>query len=131
MGFCTSVINSSGLHSIISKLYRKHACCSWTSIKLNFDFIHLQLKKASEMKQNPDNFRDYPTSAEKANCIIYVLRATSNLSIDMSKSLKIMHEIRQCRTREGNVFWRFSSYYSLLLFLTHICTYTSPLFLYI
>lgn len=53
------------------------------------------------MKQNPQNFRENPTDADKAHCILYVLKATANLSIEMSKSLKVIHDIRNGRIKEG------------------------------
>lgn len=63
----------------------------------------VEIKKASDMKQNPQNFRENPTDADKAHCILYVLKATANLSIEMSKSLKVIHDIRNGRIKEDDV----------------------------
>lgn len=63
----------------------------------------VEIKKASKMKQNPGNINENPTGADKAHCILYIIRATSNLSTDVSKSLEILLKIRNKRIGEDDV----------------------------
>lgn len=55
------------------------------------------------MAQNKDILRENPKPADKMHCIIYVIRATSNMSLDrnQSDSLKVLRNIRNKRTTEG------------------------------
>lgn len=57
------------------------------------------------MAQNKDILRENPKPADKMHCIIYVIRATSNMSLDrhQSDSLKVLRNIRNKRTTEGTM----------------------------
>lgn len=46
--------------------------------------------------------RSNPTLADKIHCILYVIRATSNLSLEQTPSLKLMKEIKDKKNSEGN-----------------------------
>lgn len=54
------------------------------------------------MAQNKDILRENPKPADKMHCIIFVVRATFNMSLDrQSASLKVMRNIRNKRKAEG------------------------------
>lgn len=55
------------------------------------------------MAQNKDILRANPKPADKMHCIIYVIRATFNMSVDrhQSDSLKVLRNIRNKRKAEG------------------------------
>lgn len=57
------------------------------------------------MAQNKEIIRENPKPADKMHCIIFVVRATSNMSLDrQSDSLKVMRNIRNKRKAEGIMF---------------------------
>lgn len=58
------------------------------------------------MAQNKDILRENPKPADKMHCIIFVVRATSNMAKDhhQSDSLKVMCNIRKKRKAEGIMF---------------------------
>lgn len=55
------------------------------------------------MAQNKNILRENPKPADKMHCIIYVIRATFNTSLDhhQSESLKVFRNIRNKRKAEG------------------------------
>lgn len=54
-----------------------------------------KMVEASEMMKNKDSIREKPTGEDEIHCILYVVKASSNLSLNMSKSLDKVHKIRQ------------------------------------
>lgn len=54
------------------------------------------------MAQNKDILRENPKPADKMHCIIFVVRASFNMSVDrQSESLKVLRNIRIKRKTEG------------------------------
>lgn len=54
------------------------------------------------MAQNRDILRENPKPADKMHCIIFVVRASFNMSVDrQSDSLKVLRNIRIKRKTEG------------------------------
>lgn len=54
------------------------------------------------MAQNKDILRENPKPADKMHCIIFVVRASFNMSVDrQSDSLKVLRNIRIKRKTEG------------------------------
>lgn len=55
------------------------------------------------MVQNKDILRENPKPADKMHCIIYVIRASFNTSVDrhQTESLKVLRNIRNKRKTEG------------------------------
>lgn len=54
-----------------------------------------KMVKASEMMKNKDIINEKPTVGDQIHCILYVVKASSNLSLNLSRSLEKMHRIRQ------------------------------------
>lgn len=61
------------------------------------------------MTQNEDILRQNPSPADKVHCILYTIRASTEISFEGSPSLKVMHEIMESQKEEGNYFM-FSTY---------------------
>lgn len=61
--------------------------------------IDVQLKKNSKVNL----VRENPTLADKVHCILYVIKATSSLSIRHSDSIRLMRDIKFSKNREDGV----------------------------
>lgn len=56
------------------------------------------------MREDKSSLRENPTKADMAHCILYVIRASSNLSTEMSTAMKEIHRIRESQMLEGIFF---------------------------
>lgn len=58
---------------------------------------------AFEMTQNEDILRQNPSPADKVHCILYTIRASTEISFEGSPSLKVMHEIMESQKEEDGI----------------------------
>lgn len=56
---------------------------------------------ASEMRKMKKFINKNPTPADEIHCILYVIRASSNLSTEVSKSFKEIKKVQNSRKGEG------------------------------
>lgn len=82
---------------------------------------------ASEMRKMKEFINKNPTPADEIHCILYVIRASSNLSSEVSKSFKEIKKVQDSRKGEGMyliinekkvkkrfIFFRLSHYLTML-----------------
>lgn len=63
----------------------------------------LEMARASEMKKMTDFIRKDPTPANEIHCVLYIIRATSNLSTKLSKSFEQIKKVRDSRKGEDDI----------------------------
>lgn len=64
---------------------------------------NVEIVKAAKMREDKSSLRENPTKADMAHCILYVIRASSNLSTEMSTAMKEIHRIRESQMLEDEV----------------------------
>lgn len=74
------------------------------------------------MREEKISLRENPTKADIAHCILYVIRASSNLSTEMSTAMKEISKIRKSQMLEGIIF--------ILVLLRKTTISTSNIYLY-
>lgn len=62
-----------------------------------------EIVDAFEMTQNEDILRQNPSPADKVHCILYTIRASSEICLEGSPSLKVMHEIMESQKEEDGI----------------------------
>lgn len=63
----------------------------------------LEMVGASEMRKMKEFINKNPTPADEIHCILYVIRASSNLSSEVSKSFKEIKKVQDSRKGEDDI----------------------------
>ncbi|XP_052694967.1 uncharacterized protein LOC128173291 isoform X3 [Crassostrea angulata] len=74
-----------------------------TAPKTNGESVTRKMVGASEMRKMKKFINKNPTPADEIHCILYVIRASSNLSTEVSKSFKEIKKVQNSRKGEDDI----------------------------